>query len=104
MEYIRDLYSAVTEGFKRTNPVSFEHRIDVPSSEADLHFSMGCNGFASYDGQSWVFSSHAIKPMVEAFKAQRVSFFGPMPDDIFFSDKNMGAGRLVGALSQPPVR
>lgn len=58
------------------------------ANDADFHFAMGCNGYFLEKGQ-WQFQADTPRRILEDFKAQKISFFGPGSSEQFFSDKKI---------------
>lgn len=92
-----NLFSSLLRRFKS------EH---LPQREQDFRFAMQSNGYFLRKNGEWRFSSDAVKPFLEEFKGEQVSFFGPERDYIFFSGYNTGQAlqqQFMQALEQESV-
>lgn len=71
--------------------------------EKAFYFAMRCNGYLRVKNGGWRFKPLLMVPFVKEFEGQRVSFFGPGPNDILFANIGVDIPRLQNAFRQPPV-
>lgn len=78
----------------------------LAQGERDFHFAMKCNGYFLSRKGNWWFDPKAIESLVEEFRSQQASFFGPNPPDSFFSvgqRDQLNPVRLIAAFKQQAV-
>ena len=89
---------------RRLKPDSHSPASEPFSQRArDFRFAMQCNGYFLLKNGEWSFSPNAVKPFLEEFKGQQVSFFGPRGADEFFLGHNMRDNLFTQTLDQKPV-
>jgi len=103
MPQVENLYSSAVNAF-RPDVSLRDIEMDSSQEERDFHFVMRCNGYFQGKDGYWHFSHESMRPFIEEFGAQTVTFFGSNPSgDRFFSAAEAGIWLLEGTLRQEPV-
>lgn len=79
-------FSIFKKVFDRRQFFSIEPRT---TEEWHARFGLASNGYILKNG-NWIFQAKTLEPMIDTFKGQKVSFFGPGSSDTFFSDEQAG--------------
>lgn len=96
------MYSSIVGSFRNDIPL-FPIEELLSQRSQDLHFALRCNGYFFLDDGNWAFNAESTKLLTEEFRGQRVAFFGPNSNDVFYSGEDARLSQLNDSFLEEPV-